>query len=58
METYGALPSPVLCPVVLCILNGLLYLWDMKIIHRGRKFVALIHAHIVFRYEAIKCFGE
>jgi serine/threonine protein kinase len=35
LDRYGALPVDILPSVVVCTLNGLLYLWSIKIMHRG-----------------------
>jgi len=37
LDTYGAIPEPVLTRISVSVVKGLVYLWNLKIMHRDMK---------------------
>jgi len=37
LDTYGAIPEPVLARISVSVVKGLVYLWNLKIMHRDMK---------------------
>lgn len=39
LDRYGRIPEEILCRIAVRIVEGLLYMWSLKILHRGKVYL-------------------